>query len=197
MELFPTRFVKRRFGLSGLIPLWRGLWGSIRRGCGSGCRWLGRCCTIRRCCCWTSHFRMWTSTRRARWRACSRACAIGARRFFWLRIRRRCWKALPMNSSGCRRGKSWSVGAICHERGRNSDDLVLGGDVRDLGEGYPAGVALERCAELDAFFFSAGGGDLQFFFRSVGGGVAAHCRRVDLGGVPVRGGGGAESDVGA
>src|SRR5579864_1360901 len=100
-----------------------------------------------------------------------------------------------MNWSGCRRGR------LSLERLRRSvdgrNDLVLGGAVGDAGEGHPAGMALERCVELDAVLFAAGGGDLQFLVRSERGAVPRNRWRTDMGGVSFCGGSGAQPDLGA
>ena len=73
-------------------------------------------------------------------------------------------RALPMSSCGWRRGRLRNARARPSADGRN--DVVLGGDVGDAGEGHSAGMALEGRAELHALLFAAGGGDLQFFLRS-------------------------------
>src|ERR1700758_2536455 len=100
-----------------------------------------------------------------------------------------------MNSCGCRRGRLSIGRARPSAGGRN--DLVLGGAIGDAGEGHSAGMALERRVELHAGLFAAGGGDLCVLLRSAGGGIAAYRRWFGVGGVFVRGGGSAESDVGA
>ena len=63
-------------------------------------------------------------------------------------------------------------------------ELQTGGDAMNslrsitlatLDEGHSSGVAFPRCDQLHAVLFAAGGGDLQFLFRSPGGGVAPKC----------------------
>ena len=75
--------------------------------------------------------------------------------------------------------------------------LPLGRHPRDAEKRHSPGVALQRRAQLHAVFFAAGGRDLRLLFRSTGGRVAPHRRRVGLGRVSVRGRRRAQPDLGA
>jgi hypothetical protein len=59
------------------------------------------------------------------------------------------------------------------------------------------GVEIEGRHQLHAVFFSAGGGRVQFFVRSERRRIAPDRRRPCLGGISVRGRGGAQPDLGA
>src|SRR5260221_12556344 len=67
---------------------------------------------------------------------------------------------------------------------------------RHAAQRLAPGVEVEGRHQLHAVFLSAGGGRVQFFVRSERGRIAPDRRWPRLGGVPVRGGGGSQPDVG-
>src|ERR1035441_8266498 len=105
-----------------------------------------------------------------------------------------------MSSSTWRRARSCNArrcqGKLWPSATRGARNEYVQRNPSDIAERPAHGVALQGRHKLHAVLLAAGGGDLQLRLQSHGRGVTTHRRRIDLGGVLVRGSSRAESDLG-